>query len=154
MVNFNIALLEAEFGNLDACETRLRVALKAAPEMAQAAYNLGILLRQKKDDEGFKWLKTAVELSPDNWNYMAGYIAFLREAGRSGEIEHALKTAVASGHAAATTYLTLAGNYQRENRLAEAAEIYKKAMLDKQLNMETKRFAARMEKQLRAAQQP
>ena len=47
-------------------------------------------------------------------------------------------------------YFTLAGNYQREGRLAEAIEIYKQAKLAKHLPMEAKRYAAQMEKQLRS----
>lgn len=153
MVNFNMALLEAEFGNMDAAEKHLRATLEANPQMPQAAYNLGILLRQQKKEEGFLWLKTAAEQVPQNWSYTAGYIAFLLEAGRSIEVEATLKTAVASGRAAPEAYFTLAGNYQRENRNAEAAAIYRKAMLDKRLPAEAKRHAARMEKQLRATLQ-
>ena len=148
-VNFNMALLEAEFGKMEDCEKHLRAALKAEPQMAQAAYNLGILLCQRKDDEGFQWLKSAAELVPENWNNLSSYIFFLNQAKRMNEIESALKTAIASGRATPEAYFTLAETYQREGLLAEAAEIYKKAMLAKHLPMDAKRYAARMEKQLR-----
>jgi Flp pilus assembly protein TadD len=149
MVNFNIALLEAEFGNMEQCETYLRTTLKADPQMAQAAYNLGVLLCQKNNDEGFQWLKTAATLVPENWNNLSSYIFFLNQANRTNEIEAALKTAIASGRAPAEPYFTLAGNYQREGRMAEALEIYKKAKLSKNLPMDAKRYAAQMEQQLR-----
>jgi len=151
MVNFNMALLEAEFGKTAACEEHLRAALKTDPEMAQAAYNLGVLLRQQNSEEGFQWLETAAELVPENWNNLSSYIYFLNQANRTAEIEAALKVAVDSGRAPANAYFTLAGNYQNEGRFAEASEIYKKAMLNKRLPMDAKRYAAQMEKQLRAA---
>ncbi len=151
MVNFNMALLEAEFGKMEDCEMHLRAALKAEPQMAQAAYNLGVLLCQKNNDEGFQWLKSAAELVPDNWNNLSSYIFFLNQVQRTSEIEAALKTAIASGRAPADAYFALAGNYQREGRLAEAVEIYKKAKLSKTLPMDAKRYAAQMEQQLRSS---
>ena len=149
MVNFNLALLEAEFGKMEDCERHLRTALKTDPQMAQAAYNLGVLLCQKKDEEGFQWLKSAAELVPENWNNLSSYLFFLKQAKRTNEIEAALKTAIASDRATPEAYFALAGNYQREGLLAEAAEIYRKAMLDPRLPMDAKRYAAQMEKQLR-----
>jgi tetratricopeptide (TPR) repeat protein len=150
MVNFNIALLDAEFGNLEDCEKHLRAALKTDPEMAQAAYNLGVLLRQAKKDEGFEWLKSATTFYPENWTYLSSYIFFLQQENRTAEIEGALKVAVADGRATAEAYFMLADNYRRDGHLAEAAAIYKKAMLNKQLPMEAKRYASQQEKLLRA----
>jgi len=149
-VNFNLALLEAEFGQEEACEKYLRAALKTDPQMAQAAYNLGVLLRQQNKEEGFKWLEEAAKLVPENWDYLSSRLYFLNQANRAAEIEAALKVAIASDRAAPEAYFTLAGNYQRESRLAEAIEIYKKAKLAKHLSMDAKRHAARMEKELRA----
>jgi Tfp pilus assembly protein PilF len=154
MVNFNLALLEAEFGQMDNCETHLRAALKTDPQMAQAAYNLGVLLCQKNITEGFQWLESAAELVPQNWNYLSSYIFFLNQAQRTSEIEAALKIAVTSGQAPMDAYSTLAATYLREGRNAEAAEIYKKAMLNPRLPMDAKRYAAQMEKQLRETLQP
>ncbi len=149
MVNFNMALLEAEFGKTGKCETHLRATLKADPQMAQAAYNLGVLLCQKNDPEGFQWLESAAKLVPENWNNLSSYIFFLERDNRTMEVEAALKEAVASGRAGPEAYFTLAGNYQREGRIAEAIEICKKAKLSTHLSMEAKRYAAQMEQQLR-----
>ncbi len=149
MVNLNLALLEAEFGQTKECETHLRTALKADPQMAQAAYNLGVLLQRQSNEEGFQWLERAAELVPGNWNYLSSYIFFLNQSGRAVEVEAALKEAVASGRAAPEAYFALAGNYQREGRIAEAIEIYKKAKFSTHLSMDAKRHAGRMEQQLR-----
>ena len=149
MVNFNMALLDAEFNKLDKAEVHLRTALKADPQMAQAAYNLGVLLAQKKNDEGFQWLKTASTLVPENWNYTSSYLFFLNEAQRGAETEVVLQNVIATGRASAEAYFTLASHYRRQGQIAEAAEIYKKAKLDKRLPMDAKRYAAQMEQQLR-----
>ncbi len=150
MVNFNLALLEAEFGKVDACEAHLRAALKTNPQMAQAAYNLGILLCRKNNEEGFQWLESAEKLVPENWTYLSSYIFFLNQSGRTVEIENALKEAIENDRVSADAFFMLAGNYQREGRIAEAIEVYKKAKLSKHLPMDAKRYAARMEQQLRA----
>ena len=151
IVNFNLALLEAEFGKMDASEMSLRNTLEADPQMAQAAYNLGVLLCQKNSKEGFQWLETAVKLVPENWSNLSSYLYFLNQSSRTAEIEAALKEAISSNRAAPEAYFTLAGNYQREGRLAAAAEIYKKAKLSQHLPLEAKRYAAKMEQQLRSS---
>ena len=89
------------------------------------------------------------ELYPENWNYLSSYMFFLRQAGRTAEIENALKVAVGTGRTQAEAYFMLADKYQQSGQLPEALTVYKKAMLNKQLPMEAKRYAAQMEKQLR-----
>ena len=91
MINFNLALLEAEFGDMEACEQRLRTALEGAPEMAQAAYNLGVLLCRAEKDEGHEWLRKAAVGSPENWSYASSALYFLEQSGRSQEAEALLK---------------------------------------------------------------
>ena len=141
---------EAEFGQLDESEKHLRVVLKVQPDMAQAAYNLGVLLCQQNKEEGFEWLRNATALVPEDWNYLSSYLYFLDQAGRAAEIEAALKEAVATGRAPAQAYFTLAGNYQNKGALVEAAEIYRKATFAKQLDLDAKRYAKRMEQVIRA----
>ncbi|VGO23292.1 hypothetical protein SCARR_05399 [Pontiella sulfatireligans] len=150
MVNFNIALLDAEFGKLDEAEKHLRATLKTDPQMAQAAYNLGVLLARDNKPEGFQWLESAAVLVPGNWNYTSSYLYFLSQAGRAAETESVLQKVIETGNATPETYFMLANNYQREGRIAEAIETYKKAKLNPNLPMEAKRAAAQQEQQLRA----
>ncbi len=149
MVNFNIALLDAEFGKLDEAETHLRAALAADPQMAQAAYNLGVLLMRANKHEGFDWLGKAARLVPENWNYTSSYLYFLNQAGRTAETEPLLIEIIGTGRASAEAYFTLASNYQRDGRIDEATETYRKAKLDPRLPMDAKRHAAQLEQQLR-----
>ena len=132
-VLFNLALVEAERGKKDQCEKYLRKTLKIQSNMPQAAYNLGILLRQNKKEEGYKWLKKAIELVPSDWSYLSGYIAFLYEEKRHSDIEAVLKQSIATKHAPPEAYFTLAGIYQRSKRVAEAVEIYKKIVANDQM---------------------
>jgi len=154
MVNFNIALLNAEFGRMEACEAHLRTALKSEPPMSQAAYNLGVLLCQKNDPEGFKWLETAGRETPGNWNYLSAHIFFLNRDGRSAEVEPLLKANIESGQAAPEAYFTLAANYARAGRMDEAARIYRKAASNERFPIEARRQATAMEQQLRGMVQP
>ena len=89
-------------------------------------------------------------VSPEDWNYLSSYLYFLDRDGREAEIEAALKEAVATGRAPAQAYFTLAANYQNEGALPAAAEIYRKATFAKQLDMDAKRYAKRMEQVIRA----
>ena len=148
MTLFNLALQEAEFGNLEAAETHLRAALENDPGIAQAAYNLGVLLCRDNQEEGFKWLRTAALAIPENWNYTSSYLFFLDRDGRQQEIESILLELVGTKRAAPEAYFTLAGNYQRSGRTAEAIEICRKAKHSKWLFPDAKRYAAQMEQAL------
>ncbi len=149
MVNFNAALLEAELGKLAEAENHLRTAIEAEPEMAQAAYNLGVLLCQAGKPEGVEWLKKAARLVPESWDYTSSALYFLNQAGRSAEIENVLKEVIATGRAATEAYFMLAGNYEREGRISEALEIYRKARLSQRLPLDARRYATRQEQRLR-----
>jgi len=150
-VNFNMALIEAEFGKLDECEKHLRAALKAAPNMASAAYNLGVLLCQQNKEEGYEWLRKAVLLAPENWDYLYSYHYFLEQNNRQAEIGDTLKAVVASGRASARAYFALAAMYESEGDYTEAAEIYRKASVAKHLPERAQQYASKMEEALRMA---
>jgi tetratricopeptide (TPR) repeat protein len=149
LVHFNLALLEAEFGNIDTAESHLSAALENDPDMAQAAYNLGVLLCRDNREEGFKWLHTAAVAVPENWNYTSSYLFFLNRDGRLQEIETTLLELIGTKRASPEAYFTLIGNYQREGRIAEAMEICKKAKYSKWLFPDAKRYAAQTEQALR-----
>jgi tetratricopeptide (TPR) repeat protein len=150
LVLFNLALLEAEFKNIDATEKYLRAALEAAPDMAQAAYNLGVLLCRKSDNEGFEWLKKATQLAPENWDYLSVRLFFLEQANRVVDMESALKEAIDSGHAPAEAYFTLIGNYLKSGQKSAALQICKKAKMAPHLPPDARRYAAQIEQEISA----
>lgn len=154
MVNFNLALQEAEFGEMEAAEKHLRTTLESAPDMVQAAYNLGVLLCQAEKEEGFKWLQQAALGAPENWNYTSSYLYFLDRDGRLKEIEETMLEVIATGRAAPNVYYTLVGSYQREGRIDEALEICAKARQSNWLSAEDKEFAIELEQFLRSNSNP
>ena len=56
-VNFNMGLLKAEENDLVTAEKHLRAALKTDPQMAQAAYNLCVILPKDRLDEALGFLQ-------------------------------------------------------------------------------------------------
>mgnify|MGYP001818307115 CR=1 FL=1 len=86
-----------------------------------------------------------------NWTYTSSYLYFLQQAGRASETESMLTLVIDTGRASAEAYFTLAANLEREGRISEAAAIHKKAKLDKNLPMETKRHASLQEQRLRSS---
>jgi hypothetical protein len=119
--------------------------------MAPAAYNLGVLLCQKNDKEGLPWLESAATEMPENWDYTSSCLYFLHQEGRSMEMEQVLKRVIDTGRASPQAYFALAGRYEREGRLEEAAAICRKAKLAGHLSMDAKNYAAQMERRLRAS---
>lgn len=151
MANFNLALLEAELNHLDKAEAHLRTTLKAAPQMAPAAYNLGVILCQDGNEEGFLWLQSATTLMPENWNYLSSYLYFLNQSQRTKDMEIALKKSVDHEHGAPEAYFALAGQYQSSGRFEEAVAIYRKAMQNPNLPVNARNYAAQLEQHLRSA---
>ena len=122
--------------------------------MAQAAYNLGVLLARDNRPEGLKWLEKAALAMPENWDYTSSYLYFLEKAGRGDEAESVLLRILGKSRASAQACFLLAGRYEREGRTDEALQIFRKAKLNKHLSMEARRYAAQMELRLRGAVQP
>ena len=152
LANFNLALIEAELGKLDDCETHLRAALDTDPNMARAAYNLGVLLCRAGKEEGFQWLETATRLDPANWDYLSSLIFFLQRDGRAPEAEAALKQAVAGGYAPPEAYFALVNDYMNAGRVDEALEICRKAKTAPRLPPDARRYAAQLEQQIKQHQ--
>lgn len=70
-VNLNLGLALAEQGNRVEAEQHFRTALTNDATMAQAAYNLGVLLnRTSVSEEGVGWCRKAAELQPQNLAYV------------------------------------------------------------------------------------
>ena len=54
--NFNMGLLKAEENDPKQAETYLRAAIKADPQMAQAAYNLCVITSKDRIGEAVTWV--------------------------------------------------------------------------------------------------
>lgn len=67
--NCNMGLLKAEANDLIAAQRHLRAALKADPQMTQAAYNLCVFLSNDRLDEAMDFCKEAAGILPDRPRY-------------------------------------------------------------------------------------
>jgi predicted Zn-dependent protease len=126
--NFNMGLLKAEENDLVTAEKRLRAALKADPHMAQAAYNLCIILSKDRLDEAIDFCSKAAEIRPDQPKY-AYTLAFFRR--RNGDVSGAadiLEGLINRRPTYPEAYMLLGRIYEKEGKKAEAERVYKKGM--------------------------
>jgi tetratricopeptide (TPR) repeat protein len=73
-------------------EQAFRVAFKANPHSAQAAYNLGVLLAGEHSKESLDWCRQAATLGRDNPQYGYTYSFYLHRAGRLDEALVAIRS--------------------------------------------------------------
>ena len=64
-------------------EQALRTALKTDPQMAAAAYNLGVMLGEKNLDEAIAWCRKAHELRPADPKYAHTLAFYQQQEGNS-----------------------------------------------------------------------
>ena len=64
-----MGLLKAEQNDPKGAEKYLKAALKADPQMAQAAYNLSVILSKDRIAEAGMYCKKAVEFRPQELRY-------------------------------------------------------------------------------------
>ena len=68
--------------------------MKADPQLAPAAYNLGVILGERKDFAGaVQWCRKAHELQPDEAKYTESLAFYLNEKGEKEEAAAVLKKA-------------------------------------------------------------
>ena len=79
--NFNMGLLKAEQKDLQAAEKYLKKAIKADPQMAQAAFNLCVITAKDRINEAVKWCRKASELRPQEPKYAYALVFYLNQKG-------------------------------------------------------------------------
>jgi Flp pilus assembly protein TadD len=94
-VNLNLGMALAEQGKMDEAEQHFRAALAADATLAQAAYNLGVLLnRTSATEEGVSWCRKAAELLPQNPAYVYTLAFYLAAQGRKADAAKVLRDAL------------------------------------------------------------
>jgi tetratricopeptide (TPR) repeat protein len=97
-VHLNLGMALAEQRDLSGAERHFRAALAADPALAQAAYNLGVLLnRDGPTAEGLVHCRKAAELAPQHSGYIYTHAYYLAASGRKDEAVSVLKAALARG---------------------------------------------------------
>ena len=97
-VNLNLGLALAEQGKMVEAERHFRTALATDATLAQAAYNLGVLLnRAAVSEEGIGWCRKAADLQPQNPAYVYTLAFYLTARGNTGEAVKTLQDASLRG---------------------------------------------------------
>lgn len=122
-VNFHIALLRADQGDMPQAEKHLRATLRADPQMAEAACNLCVLLAKDRLEEAVQWCRKAHELDPRDGKYAYTLAFFERKAGKADEAVRILREAIGREAGNTEAILLLAEIYQEQNLKAEAREL-------------------------------
>jgi len=126
--NFNMGLLKAEQGDLPATEKYLLAAFEADPMLAEAAYNLSIVLSKDRPEEAITWARKAAELRPREPKY-AYTLGFFHCRKRDfPECEKVLQPLINRQPAYADAYLLLGDTYEKQGRLKDAANLYRQAL--------------------------
>ena len=76
-----MGLLKAEKNEPKQAETYLKKAIKADPQMAQAAYNLCIITSKDRIDEAVTWCRKAADLRPQEPKYAYTLAFYLNQKG-------------------------------------------------------------------------
>jgi tetratricopeptide (TPR) repeat protein len=82
-----MGLVKAEKNELKAAEDYLKKALKADPQMAQAAFNLCIITSKDRISEAVTWCRQAADLRPQEPRYAFTLAFYLNQKGdRDGAV--------------------------------------------------------------------
>jgi tetratricopeptide (TPR) repeat protein len=119
-----MGLLKAEENDPGGAEIHLRAALKADPQMAQAAYNLCVVLSKDRPDEAVGFCRQAAELRRDVPRYAYTLAFFQQQSGDSAGAIAALNDLIARYPAYADAYLLLGGIHEQEGDKAKAGLVY------------------------------
>ncbi|MEI7901950.1 MAG: hypothetical protein WCK89_16990, partial [bacterium] len=85
-------------GEMKAAEQHFRTAFSADPTLAQAAYNLGVLLnRTAASEEGVNWCRKAAELQPLHPVYVYTLAYYLAAQGHKDEAAKVLRDVLQRG---------------------------------------------------------
>jgi tetratricopeptide (TPR) repeat protein len=89
-----MGLLKAEQKDLKVAERHLKKAIKADPQMAQAAYNLCIITSKDRINEAVTWCRKASDLRPQDPKYAYTLAFYLNQKGNRDEAVRMLKTLI------------------------------------------------------------
>jgi tetratricopeptide (TPR) repeat protein len=90
-----MGLLKAEQNDPGAAQRYLKNALTADPQMAQAAYNLAIIVSKDNLNEAVNWCRKAAQLKPRDPKYAYTLAFFLNQKGARDEALRTLKALIA-----------------------------------------------------------
>ncbi len=130
IAKLKLAYTQQIFGNMASAERNLRDILKETPAFPIALNNLGyLLLEQNKNlDEAIKLIKHAINVEPNNSNYLdsLGWAYF--KTGKLDQAEKYLKKAFRYNPSSAIILEHLGDVYKQKGRNNQAKETWQKAL--------------------------
>ena len=147
--NFNRGLLLAELGRKPEAENSLRKAVTSDPNFAPAAFNLCVLMMERRDTDGLAYCQQAVKAAPGNEKYAFSLAFYLQQTGKSANALQFLEAFNARYGGGMDTRLLLADLYVKSGRNREASSIYRQAAATPDLPRQQRDF---IEARLRALQ--
>jgi len=123
-----MGLLKAEDKDLVTAEKHLRAALKNDPQMAQAAYNLCVILAKDRPEEAVDFCKKAAEARPDIPKYAFTLAFYQQQKGDLAGAATILDGLITKYPAYVDAYVLLGGIYEKQGDRAKAEGVYHKAM--------------------------
>jgi tetratricopeptide (TPR) repeat protein len=145
VANLNLGLLLGEQGRKQEAERILRVALNSDPNLAAAAYNLGIILAEDRIEEALVLCRRAYQLDPDESKYAYTLAFYLNQTGDYEGAVPILKRMVDRQTANANSYFLLGEIFERQGKIEDAMNVYRKAMANEKLSRDDRAvFAAKL----------
>jgi tetratricopeptide (TPR) repeat protein len=96
--------------------------------MAQAAYNLCVILSKSRPEEAVDFCRKAVESRPDVPRYAFSLAFFQQQNGDVPGATRVLEGLIAKFPMYADAYVLLGGLYEKQGKKAEAEALYKKGL--------------------------
>ena len=127
-VHLNLGLLLAEQQRFEEAEKAFRRALQINETSATAAYNLAVILSARDISEAVDWARKAYQNAPDQHRYGYACAVYLNQAGRTDEAAAVLRELIEQDTDYASVYHLLGAIYQRNHRVDDAIDLFRKAL--------------------------
>ncbi len=101
--------------------------------MAEAAYNLGVLLARDRLEEAIVWCRKSVDLQPESLKYGYTLAFYLSQGGRTDEAVGRLQTLMAHHPENPDVWALLGAVFEKRGQMHEALALYRKASNNKLL---------------------
>jgi predicted Zn-dependent protease len=118
----------AERGATKAAERALRTAFEVDPTLAQAAYNLGVLLGANRVEEAVAWCRKAHELRPGDARYAYTLGFYLAQARELDDAITVLEDTVRAHPDYADPYALLGEIHESQGRRDAAIAVYRRGV--------------------------
>ena len=105
--------------------SRCAAALKADPQMAAAAYNLGVLLASTNLEEALTWCQKAHDLRPGDPKYAHTLAFYQHQKGNSSGAIELLRQVIRQDPQYLDAYVLLGRIYEERHDLPAAAAVYR-----------------------------